>query len=87
MVYYRLSESELLKEYPNSFADLLVFLTSGEHMRPIYDLPHLYSAVEQLVGLIPRNPQLRVLCDELARLGASGVSALAAKLDPPYNVG
>src|SRR5207247_2478717 len=30
MVYYPLSESELLKQYPDAFADLLVFLASGD---------------------------------------------------------
>jgi len=86
MVYYPLSESELLKQYPDAFADLLVFLASGDGARPIYDLDKLYSAVEQLVSLIPRNPQLLVLCDELARLGVPEVSGLAGKLDPPYTV-
>jgi hypothetical protein len=84
MIYYRLSESELLKQHPDSFADLLAFLTSKEGTRPIYDLEQLYKAVELLVELEPRNPRLRTLCDDLARLGATGVSVLATKLDPPY---
>jgi len=87
MVHYQISKSELLKQYPDSFADLLAFLTSGEGTRAIYDLSDLYSAVSQLVGLIPKNPQLRILCDELTRLGVSGISKLAAKLDPPYELG
>ena len=76
MVHYQISKSELLKQYPDSFADLLAFLTSGEGTRAIYDLSDLYSAVSQLVGLIPKNPQLRILCDELTRLGVSGISKL-----------
>jgi hypothetical protein len=82
--YYGISESPLLRQYPDAFAKLLVYLTGGERGRAIYDLPQLYSAVEQLVEVIPQNPQLRTLCDELARLGVAGVAALAAKLQPPY---
>lgn len=84
MAYYEVSQSPLLKQYPDTFAKLLIYLTGGERGRAIYDLPQLHSAVEQLVEVIPRNQQLRTLCDELARLGVPGVAALAAKLDPPY---
>jgi hypothetical protein len=84
MAYYHIAKSPLLKEHPDAFAALLVFLTAGERGRPIYDLSQLYEAVEQLGALIPEAPQLRNLCDELARLGAAGVATLAAKLKPPY---
>ena len=84
MAYYRLAESELLKEYPDAFAELLSFMAAGEKNRPVYDLDQLYKAVEKLVDLIPKNPGLRLLCDELARLGVSGVAKLAAKLDSAH---
>lgn len=84
MAYFQISQSSQLRQHPEAFANLLIFLTSGERDRPIYDLDQLYSAAEQLVELIPQNQQLRVLCDELARLGIAGVSALAARLQPPY---
>ncbi|HEX7424819.1 MAG TPA: DUF4020 domain-containing protein [Terriglobales bacterium] len=83
MVYYSISESVLLKQYPDAFTKLLLFLTTGERARPIYDLDRLQVAVEQLVELNPRNPQLWQLCDELARLGISGVAILAARLELP----
>jgi hypothetical protein len=84
MAYYEISESPLLKQFPDAFSTLLVFLTGGERGRTIYDLPQLYNAVEQLAEVISENPQLRTLCDELARLGVPGVAALAAQLRPPY---
>ena len=80
MPYYRLSKSELLVRYPESFAQLLAFMTQGERNRAIYDLSELHIAVERLVSLIPRDPQLRVLCDDLARLGVPGVETLAKRL-------
>ena len=84
MAYYEISDSPLLKQHPDAFAKLLVYLTGGERGHAIYDLPQLYSAVEHLVEVIPQDPQLRTLCDELARLGAVRVLDLAAKLQPPY---
>jgi Domain of unknown function (DUF4020) len=79
MAYYGLANSELLKECPDAFAELFFFLAAGEKNRPVYDLGELFSAVEELAALIPKNPRLRSLC-ELARLGAAGVAVLAAKL-------
>ncbi len=80
MAYYGLVKSELLKEYPDAFAELLYFLAAGEKNRPVYDLDQLYKAVAELVDLIPKHPRLRPLCDELARLGISDAATLAAKL-------
>jgi hypothetical protein len=86
MIYYQISESPLVKQHPESMVEFLSFLTAGEGARPVYDLDKLYSTVGELIQLIPKHPQLRILCDRLASLGVSGVSELAAKLDPPYNV-
>jgi hypothetical protein len=81
MVYYPLSHSELLTQYPDACVDLVAFLAAGEGARPIYDLHELSSAVERLISLIPSNPKLKSLCNDLARLGVPGVGELAAKLD------
>lgn len=81
MAYYGLAKSELLKEYPDSFGELLYFLAAGEKNRPVYDLDQLYEAVAKLVDIIPKHPRLRSLCDELARLGVRDAAKLAAKLD------
>ena len=83
MAYYGLAESELLKKYPDAFAELLYFLAAGEKNRPVYDLDQLYKAVEELVDLVPKHPRIRPLCDELARLGVLGVAKLAARLAVP----
>jgi Domain of unknown function (DUF4020) len=80
MAYYGLSKSELLKEYPDAFAELLYFLAAGENNRPVYDLDQLYETVAELVDLIPKHRRLRPLCDELARLGVQDAAKLAAKL-------
>jgi hypothetical protein len=82
MAYYPLAKSDLLKQYPDAFAELLFFLAAGEKNRPVYDLDQLYEAVAELVELIPKHQQLRPLCDELARLGVQGAANLAAKLSP-----
>jgi uncharacterized protein DUF4020 len=79
MVYYPITKSEFLQRYPDAVADLLAFLTAGEKDRPIYDLDQLYEAVDRLVSLVPNNPRLPRLFDDLARLGASGVSSLVEK--------
>jgi hypothetical protein len=83
MAYYGLAKSPLLKEYPDSFAELLYFLAAGEKNRAVYDLDQLYNAVAELVDLIPKHPRLRPLCDELARLGVRDAAELAAKLGLP----
>ncbi|MGO9442989.1 MAG: DUF4020 domain-containing protein [Terriglobales bacterium] len=80
MLYYSVAESALLKQYPDAFAKLLAFLTAGENRREIYDLDRLTRAAEELITLIPSNPVLRTLCNELVRLGVPGVAALAARL-------
>jgi Domain of unknown function (DUF4020)/SIR2-like domain len=80
MMYYQISESPLLKEYPVAFTKLLLFLAKGERGRPIYDLDKLERAVEQIVEVNRRIRQLGPLCDELARLGVWGAASLAAKL-------
>jgi hypothetical protein len=80
MAYYGLAKSGLLKEYPHAFAELFYFLAAVEKNRPVYDLPQLYEAVEELVDLVPKNRRLRPLCDELARLGVQAAAKLAAKL-------
>jgi hypothetical protein len=80
MAYYPLGKSELLKQYPDAFAELLYFLAAGEKNRPVYDLDQLYEAAAELVDLIPNHCRLRPLCDEMARLGVHGAAQLAARL-------
>lgn len=79
MIYYPIARSELLKQRPEAVAKLLAFLSNGEQRRP-YDLDELENAVEQLIDLIPSYPALRPLCDDLVRLGVSGIARLVAKL-------
>jgi hypothetical protein len=80
MLYYQLSESNLVSDHPDDIAKLLLFLTTGENGRPIYDLGQLYTVVDRLVNLTPGNRNLHGLCDQLARLGVAGVRGLASRL-------
>jgi hypothetical protein len=81
MAYYQFRESRLVEQHPIAVAKLLSHLAANEHGRPIYDLGELVTAVERLIKLIPSEPSLRNLCNELARLGASNALDLSQRLD------
>jgi hypothetical protein len=71
MFYYRLHEAAVLDEAPVATARFLIALLSQEDGNGISDWIQIHTMVARLIELNPAEPVLRLLCEELGRLGSA----------------
>jgi hypothetical protein len=63
-----LSESDLRKQFPKAAASLVLYVLKNSAVLP-WDTRWIDPLITELAGLVECKPTVRLVCDELARLG------------------
>ena len=89
MVYFELDQMNAASKYPVPTAHLLAMLLSEEKGDQFWEIDQVHTMVAHLIEVIPNEPSLINICEELARIGSPRALELRQRLqekrgeDPP----